>query len=395
MTISAEEILAQRLERLDELSLRRSLRVLSGRAGVHCRLDGRDVVNFSSNDYLGLAGDTDIGRTLAGATAELGSGAGASRLVGGHHEAHAALEREFADWMGAPRAVFLPSGYHANIAALTAVCGPGDTIFSDELNHASIVDGCRLSGASVVVYRHADAGSLAEKLGEAASEGLRLVVTESIFSVDGDEAPLAQIAALKRPHGFLLMIDEAHAIGCYGPGGRGLCAEQGISREMDLLVGTFGKAVGASGAAIACGDLLAELAINRGRTFMFTTATPPAVTEMVRAAIRRARDAEDRRKRLRENAALFRAGCQKQGFSIPGARAICPVILGAERRALLAMERLWDSGFYVQALRPPTVPAGACRLRISVSAAHTTDDIGGLAAALTEALGPHDQSKDE
>jgi len=281
----------------------------------------------------------------------------------------------------------LPSGYHANIAALTALCGPGDTIFSDELNHASIVDGCRLSGAAVVVYRHADARSLEEKLAAAPAAGLCVVVTESLFSVDGDEAPLQEIAALRRSHGFFLVVDEAHAIGCYGPGGRGICAELGLSHEVDLLLGTFGKAAGASGAATACGEAAADLIVSCGRSFMFTTATPPAVAELVRASFGRMRAADDRRARLHENTGLLREACRTRGMTIPGARAICPVILGDERRALDVMNRLWERGFYVQALRPPTVPAGKCRLRVSVTAAHTEEDLSALAAALTEVLG--------
>jgi 7-keto-8-aminopelargonate synthetase-like enzyme len=427
----SDEIVRRKLGRLDGLGLRRSLKLVSGRPGAHCVLDGREVVNFSSNDYLGLAGDTEVGKALAAACKKLGGGAGASRLVGGHHEAHAAVEKDFADWMRKPRSVFLPSGYHANIAALTALCGPGDVVFSDDLNHASIVDGCRLSGARVVVYRHADAASLARAIaspfhqvghspartrpgcaeaqaggnrqsvmphqqpsGGAAGEqggrggqllaGLRLVVTESIFSVNGDEAALEEIAALRKEHGFLLMVDEAHAIGCYGPEGRGICAEKGIEDDVDLLVGTFGKAVGATGAAIACEESIAELVISRGRSFMFTSATPPAVAAMVLEAIRRGRAAEDRRERLRKNTALFRDSALKHGIRIPGARAICPVVLGDERRTMDAMNRLWDRGFYVQALRPPTVPRGQSRLRVSVSAGHDRNDLRALAGALAK-----------
>jgi 8-amino-7-oxononanoate synthase len=386
MNRTVEDILEGRLRRLEESGLRRVLRLLEGRPGAHCRLDGLDMINFTSNDYLGLAGDGGAAEDLARAVRDLGIGAGASRLVGGHHAAHVALERAFAGWLGKDDAVFFPSGYHANIAVLTALCGPGDTVFSDELNHASIVDGCRLSGAGIVVHRHCDHRSLAEGLAAAPETGLKVAVTESLFSADGDEPPLAEIARLRREHGFFWIVDEAHAVGCYGPGGRGICAESGVLEAADLVVGTFGKAFGAFGAAAACGMTAAELIRSRGRTFMFTTATPPALTELVRLAFNRGCEAEERREALARNMELFRGLCREPGLKIPGGRAICPVIAGEAGNAVNLMNALWERGFYVHALRPPTVPAGTCRLRVTISAAHSTGDIEGLAAALAEVL---------
>lgn len=338
------------------------------------------LVSFSSNDYLGLASHPALTSAAANALAREGLGAGAARLVSGSLAAHRDLEDALALFLRRPAALLFPSGYQANLGVLTALAGPEDLIVSDAANHASLIDGCRLSRAQVSVYPHADAGAAALALGTPGSFRRRLLVTESLFSMDGDAAPLAALAAAAATADAILVVDEAHALGTLGPDGRGLCAAAAV--EPDVLVGTLGKAFGAAG-GFATGDrALRDLLVNRARTFVFTTAPPPPVAAAARAGVILAsgEEGEQRRARLRASAAFLadRLG----GRIAPTAGPILPFVLGSDAAALAAAALLRAENLFVPAIRPPTVPEGTARLRITLSSEHTEAELELLARAL-------------
>jgi 8-amino-7-oxononanoate synthase len=350
------------------------------------------LLSFSSNDYLGLAAHPEVLAAAAETAAREGFGAGAARLVTGDLPAHRALERDLAAFTGSPAALLFPSGYQANLGVVTALAGPGDLIVSDAANHASLIDGCRLSRATVAIYPHADAAGAAAALARPGTFRRRFLLTESLFSMDGDAAPLADLAQLAETHDAILVVDEAHALGTTGPGGRGLSAAAGI--HPDVLVGTLGKAFGSAGGFVAGAPALRAFLVNRARSFVFATAPPPPVAAAASAAVRLAGgdEGDRRRARLADNRTLlldllrgkpeFAAPAGDPSFSSP----ILPVVLGADARALAAAAALREAGLFVPAIRPPTVPEGTARLRITFSSEHTPAEVETVGRALRRIL---------
>lgn len=385
MSRSLDEALGDELERLAALGQRRELRRWVGPHGPRIELGGRSMASFSSNNYLGLAGDPALSAAAAGALAEAGLGSAASRLIAGNHAEHEALETELAAFHRTEAALLFNSGFQANVGVVPALVGRGDLILSDRLNHASLIDGCRLSRAAVEVYPHLDVAVL-ERILRARRPAARraLVVTESVFSMDGDRAPLAELAEVCGRNGAWLMVDEAHAVAALGPGGQGIAAELGV--VPDVLVGTLGKGFGSFGAYVAGSQILRQVLIHRARSFVFTTALPPAVAAASRASIALVAgpEGERRRVRLASHIERFAAALREAGLLAPGAgsSAIFPVILGDERRTMEAASRLAELGFHVQGIRPPTVPSGTSRLRISLMATHGEDQVDALARAV-------------
>jgi 8-amino-7-oxononanoate synthase len=382
---SLDEELGDELERLAAAGQRRELRRWVGPHGPRIELGGRALASFSSNNYLGLAGDPALCAAAAGALGEAGLGAAASRLIAGNHAEHEALEAELAAFHRTEAALLFNSGFQANIGILPALVRRGDLILSDQLNHASLIDGCRLSRAAVEVYPHGDVAVLEHILAARRPAARRaLVVTESVFSMDGDRAPLAELAGVCTRNGAWLMVDEAHAVAALGPGGRGIAAEVGI--QPDILVGTLGKGFGTFGAYVVGSQILRQALIHRARSFVFTTALPPSVAAASRAAVSLVAGAEGERRRaqLAGHIERFTRALRDAGMLAPGAgrSAIFPVILGSEHRAMEAAARLAGAGFHVQGIRPPTVPPGTSRLRISLMATHADDQVDALGRAL-------------
>jgi 8-amino-7-oxononanoate synthase len=343
-------------------------------------------VNLCSNDYLGLANDPRLRRAAAEAAERDGAGSGAARLVAGDLPVHGRLERRIAEAKGAEAALLFGSGYHANAGVPAALVAREDAIFSDALNHASIIDGCRLSGAEIVRYRHADADDLAALLARTRARR-KLVVTDTVFGMDGDAAPLREIAAACERHAAMLYVDEAHAAGVLGPTGAGLAEALGVSHRVDAQMGTLGKALGSYGAYVAGSRALVDWLVSRARTFVFTTALPPAACGAALAALDVVAAEPGRRAHLAALTARMRAGLERLGF--PMARVVAPifpVVLGDEGRALAASRALRDRGFFVRAIRPPTVPPGTSRLRVSLTAAHGEAHVDAFLGALEETL---------
>jgi 8-amino-7-oxononanoate synthase len=367
---------------LVDRSLLRRLRALEPVDALRARLDGRPVVLFSSNDYLGLSSHRAVREAAASAATEVGLGHRGAALICGHTTEHEALAADLAAIKGTETALVFPTGYAANLTVLTALGGTGATIFSDAMNHASIIDGCRLArarGAEVVVYDHADPAHL-DRLLAACPSRRKLVVTDTVFSMDGDVAPLAKIVEVKNRHGALLAIDEAHAMLVIGKQGGGVAEAAGVRDEVDVHVGTLGKAIGAHGGFAATSRRIREHLVNRGRPFIFSTALPLPVVAAARAALRVFGEEPEIRARLRARMAELRAG-----LGLVSESAVFKVVLGDEDRALAAAERLLEQGWFVPAIRPPTVPAGTSRLRITLSAGHTADEVRGLVASLVDA----------
>jgi 8-amino-7-oxononanoate synthase len=382
---SLDEELGDELERLAALGQRRELRRWVGPHGPRIELGGRAMASFSSNNYLGLASDPALSAAAVGALGEAGLGAAASRLIAGNHAEHEALEAELAAFHRTEAALLFNSGFQANVGVVPALVGRGDLVLSDRLNHASLIDGCRLSRAAVEVYPHLDVTVL-ERILLARRPAARraLVVTESVFSMDGDRAPLAELAEVCGRNGAWLMVDEAHAVAALGPGGQGIAAELGV--VPDVLVGTLGKGFGSFGAYVSGSQVLRQLLIHRARSFVFTTALPPAVAAASRASVALVAgpEGERRRARLAGHIERFAAALGEARLLAPGAgrSAIFPVILGDERRTMEAASRLAELGFHVQGIRPPTVPSGSSRLRISLMATHGEDQVDALARAV-------------
>ncbi len=375
------EFLADELAALDRRGLRRRMREVVGPQGRELELDGRRVLNFSSNNYLGLANHAGLCEAARSAVSVDGLGSGASRLISGNHARHLQLEALAARLHGCEAALLFNSGYQANLGVISALVGQADRVVSDELNHASIIDGCRLSRAGIEVYRHGDVAQLDAILAEP-SKGRTLVVTEAVFSMDGDRAPLAEIAQCTKERGAMLMVDEAHALGVVSAAG--LAREVGV--VPDVTVATLGKAAGAFGAYVAGSALLREWLLNRARSFVFTTA--PSIADVAAAAygleIIASADGEALRDQLWARCRQFRAGLLDLGLGKGNAEsAIFPVIVGEEAKAMACTERLLDRGLFVQGIRPPTVPRGTSRLRITLMAEHRAEDV----SALLEALG--------
>ncbi|CAN5854904.1 8-amino-7-oxononanoate synthase [soil metagenome] len=371
------------LASLDAVHRLRTSRIVDGAQGPTFTLDGRIVVNLSSNDYLSLAGDARLVKAAQVALDQQGNGSGASRLIAGTQRSHVQLEAAVRDWMRTSGARLFNSGYAANVGVLSTLLRAGDVVLSDELNHASIIDGCRLSRATTKIYAHGDLAAL-ERLLTASSSGRTVVVTESLFSMDGDVLDLAALSALTQKHGAALIVDEAHAVGARGPEGRGECAAQNV--EPDVLVGTFGKALGGFGAFVATSSAIAELLWNRARSFVFSTALPASVPASATVAIEivRGREGQGLRDKLAENARAFRAAVPAAGGIVDG--AIAPILVGDDRIVIAQTVALLERGIYAQGIRPPTVPEGTARLRASLASGHSREQVDCSASAIRTAM---------
>jgi len=372
----------QALEEIRRAGLLREMRVIESAPGARVRLGGREVLLLCSNDYLGLAEDPRVRTAAAEAAERWGAGAGSSRLVAGNMVPHAELEAELAAFKGSEACVLFGSGFLANTGVIAALAGRGEVVVSDALNHASIVDGCRLAGAETVVYAHADLDALAEVL-EQAGDRPATVVTDSVFSMDGEPAPLAGIVELARRHGARVIVDEAHATGVVGPGGRGLVAALGLEGEVDVVVGTLSKALGSYGAFACCDSVTASLLINRARTLIFSTALPPPSVGAAREALRIVREEPSVVERLRANARVLRDELAAQGFAVKeGEVPIVPLVVGDPHAAMALCEAALAEGVFAQAIRPPTVPDGTSRLRLVAMASHDPAELRDAARLL-------------
>jgi 8-amino-7-oxononanoate synthase len=379
-----DDLLSRELQRLTEGNLRRNLRSIEQAEGVLLSIGGRKIVNFSSNDYLGLASHPTLAEAMAEGARRWGTGATASRLICGTTGEHAALEEELAAAKGTEAALVFSTGVAAATGTIPALVGRGDVVILDKLAHACLIDGTHASGAKMRVFPHNDLAKLESHLKWARAthpEGRILMITESVFSMEGDLAPLREIVELKERHGAWLMLDEAHAVGVRGTGIQGVAGELGLIDRIEIQMGTLGKALGVSGGYIAGSRVLIDFLINRARSFIFSTAPSPAVAAACRAALRVVCSEEGSRLRatLRDHIALLSSLLSTE----PAESSIIPLILGSEERALAVAARLFEAGFFVPAIRYPTVPKNTARLRVSLSTAHSPEQIQGLAAALS------------
>jgi glycine C-acetyltransferase/8-amino-7-oxononanoate synthase len=376
----------ERLAELERLGLQRRLRIVSGPQGPHVQLDGKPVLLLCSNNYLGLAGHPRVREAAAEAAMRWGAGAGASRLVSGTMTIHRRLEERLAAFEGSEACLLFGSGYLANLGVIGALAGPGDVVFSDHLNHASIIDGCRSSRAEVVVYRHLDVHHLEHCLRTHGGERRRLVVTDSVFSMDGDVAPLREIVRLARTHDARVVVDEAHATGALGEGGRGAVAQAGLQGEVDVLVGTLGKALGSYGAYVCASEQMARYLLNSARPLIFSTAPSPPSVAGALAALELLEDDPGLVTRLHEAARALRRGLAAEGFAVQESDMhIVPLVAGDSETAVRMCEAALEQGVFAQAIRPPTVPDGTARLRLAAMASHTAGELRDAANVLAQA----------
>jgi 8-amino-7-oxononanoate synthase len=386
---SLDAALSEELRALTERGLRRSLKAVRQRRAGTVLIDGERMADFASNDYLGLAADPRLARAAAAVLESEGTGAGAARLISGNHPVHEALERTLARFKHAHRALLFPSGYMANVGVLAALAGTDDVLYSDALNHASLIDGARLSRATVRVFPHGDLDALRRLLQEDAGRFRRsIIVVEGVFSMDGDVFPLAELVPLAHAFGAWTYVDDAHGTGVLGATGRGALEQCGVLGQVDVVVGTLGKALGTTGAYVAGSDVLIEYLLHRARSFVFTTGTPPALAAATLEALRIAEMEPWRRETVRERARRLRQRLRLQGHEAPGADDghIVPLHIGDPTRTMRVVADLRRRGFLIGGVRPPTVPAGTSRLRISVSAMHPPELVDALAANLLDAL---------
>ena len=372
----AQDSIETELERITKAGLYRSLRRVENDQGPTLILDGREVVNLSSNNYLGIANHPDLATAAKLAIDRYGCGSGASRLISGNMTLHEELEAKLAAFKGTEAALVFNSGFQANTGIVSTLAGAEDVVFSDALNHASIIDGCRLSRAKTIVYGHGDLDQLEAALKESTRARRKLIVTETIFSMDGDQAPLTGIVELAEKYGAMVMVDEAHATGVCGDSGAGVVAKLGLSERVAAQMGTLGKALGGFGAYVAGSAALRELLINRCRSFIFTTALPPAIMAMAIAAVDLVRREPQRRETLWRNCRALKLGLGGLGYSLPESQSpILPLIIGDADKCMRYSERLLERGVFAQGIRPPTVAPGTSRLRITLMATHTTEHI--------------------
>jgi 8-amino-7-oxononanoate synthase len=376
----------QRLAELERLGLHRRLRTVSGPQGPHVLLDDEPVLLLCSNNYLGLADHPQVREAAADAAMRLGVGAGASRLVSGTMSIHRELEQRLAKFEGSEACLLFGSGYLANLGTIGALAGPGDTIFSDELNHASIVDGCRASRAEVVVYRHLDTDHLEQCLREHSGEGRRVIVSDSVFSMDGDVAPLARIVDLAHSYHARTIVDEAHATGALGDGGRGAVSQAGLQGKIDVLIGTLGKALGSYGAYACASEEMVRLLINTARPLIFSTAPSPPSVAGALAALELLEAEPERVTHLHEAARVLRGALAQAGFAVQRSDMhIVPLVVGDSEVAVRLCRGALEHGVFAQAIRPPTVADGTSRLRLATMASHDTTDLCQAAKVLTGA----------
>ena len=369
--------LSEELQAIKAAGRYRFLRTIQGEQGPVVEMGGREVLLFCSNNYLGLASHPRLKRASIEATERYGAGAVASRLVSGDMTLHQELERELARFKGTASALLFNCGYMANVGLISSLVSEGDLVVSDQLNHASIIDGCRLSKAEKAMFPHNDLDAL-EGILKRRRRGRCLVVVDSVFSMDGDLAPLQEIAALCEVYGAHLMVDEAHAVGVLGERGAGAVEHFGLAGKVPIQMGTLGKALGGFGAYVACSEVVREFLINRARSFIFTTALPPGVLAAAKEAVLLVQEDAELRTRLHENIGIFTKGLVEMGF---GDRvkihdtAIVPLIVGPEDLTMRMSHSLFEKGVFVAGIRPPTVPPGTCRLRITLMATHTEEQI--------------------
>jgi 8-amino-7-oxononanoate synthase len=375
--------LAAQLRQIRARNLYRTRQVLDSPQGAEVTIAGRRHIAFCSNDYLGLANHPALIRAWQQAAERYGVGSGAAHLVSGHSREHHALEEELADFTGRPRALLFSTGYMANLGVISALLGRNDTVYEDRLNHASLLDGGLLSGAHLLRYAHGDTESLDERMAGRAG-GEALIATDGVFSMDGDLAPLPELARIAQARGAWLMVDDAHGFGVLGREGRGSLNQFGLGMEqVPIVVGTLGKAFATAGAFVAGSEDLIEFLIQKARTYVFTTAAPPAVAAATRVSLRLTRSEEWRRERLRRLIERLRAGARQLELPLMASPTpIQPLLIGDARRALDMSQALAAQGILISAIRPPTVPAGTARLRITLSAAHEESHVDRLLDAL-------------
>ena len=374
---------------LDDIArqgLYRSRRVIASPQGINLEIDGRHIVNFCSNDYLGLANHPDVVNAFKAGADKYGVGSGSAHLICGHSAAHHALEEELAEFTGRDRALLFSTGYMANIGVISALLGRGDAVFEDRLNHASLLDGGLLSGARFKRYAHADAADLGANLDK--TLGRTLIVTDGVFSMDGDFAPMDELAVAAKKHDAWLMVDDAHGLGVIGEHGGGILEHYGLGQDdVPVLMGTLGKGLGTFGAFVAGSELLIETLIQKARAYIYTTALPAAVAEATRASLKIVIAENWRRDKLRQLSERFRLGAEQLGITLmPSSSAIQPILIGGSQRAVDISNALLAAGFLVSAIRPPTVPQGSARLRVTFSALHEEQHVDRLLDALAEAI---------
>jgi 8-amino-7-oxononanoate synthase len=384
------DTLKQGLADIGQRGLRRRRRTADSACAAHMTVDGREIIGFASNDYLGLAAHEKLRAALAEGAQRYGAGSGGSHLLGGHSRAHAQLEDDLAEFSGGfvdnPRALYFSTGYMANLAVLTTLAGRGTLVFSDALNHASLIDGVRLSRAEVQIYPHADAAALDAMLDASSGEAAtKVIVTDTVFSMDGDIAPLARLVELAERHGAWLVVDDAHGFGVLGPQGRGALAHAALRSPHLVYVGTLGKAAGVAGAFVVAHETVIEWLVQRARPYIFTTASPPAVAHAVSAsiAIIGSDEGDARRQHLAALIETTRAMLKRtRWLPVDSHTAVQPLVIGGNDETLALAAALDAKGLWVPAIRPPTVPAGTSRLRISLSASHSDQDLALLGDAL-------------
>ncbi len=384
------KLIAAELQEIKRQGLYRQLRHVEGEQGPTISLDGQEVLNLSSNNYLGLANHPAIRAAAKEAIDRYACGSGASRLISGNMTLHLELEESIAKLKGAEAALVFNSGFQANVGLLSTLVGEGDVIFSDALNHASIIDGCRLSRAEALIYPHCDLDRLESDLKRTQKNSKKLIVTETVFSMDGDIAPVREIADLAARHGAVVMVDEAHATGVFGPNGGGIVEEMGLAGQVLIQMGTLGKALGGFGAYVAGSRDLRDLLINRCRSFIFTTSLPPVVIAMAIAAIDIIKKEPQRRRALRDNSKTLREGLERMGFSLGRSGSqILPLMVGDSAKCMILAERLLQNGVFAQGIRPPSVPPGTSRLRIVPMATHTREQMEQALRAFKDAKEDH------
>lgn len=376
--------LAASLDAIAQQGLYRSRRVIESPQGINLEIDGKNIVNFCSNDYLGLANHPDVVNAFKAGADCYGVGSGSAHLICGHSSAHHALEEELAAFTGRDRALLFSTGYMANIGVISALLGRGDSVFEDRLNHASLLDGGLLSGARFKRYAHADVADLGASLDKA--HGNKLIVTDGVFSMDGDFAPMDELVVAAKNHDAWLMVDDAHGLGVIGEHGGGILEHFGLGQDdVPVLMGTLGKGLGTFGAFVAGSDMLIETLIQKARTYIYTTAMPAAVAEATRASLKIAIEENWRRDKLKKLSERFSVAAGQLGLqTMPSSSAIQPILIGDSQSAVNISNALLDAGFLVSAIRPPTVPQDSARLRVTFSALHQEQDVDRLLDALAK-----------
>jgi len=379
--------LADQLAALKAEHLYRSRKTLEGPQATCIQIDGEKLVNFSSNDYLGLANNPKVKKAYLTAAEKFGVGSGSAHLICGHSSEHHALEEELADFTGRERALVFSTGYMANLGAISALVGKGDAVFQDKLNHASLLDGGKLSEAKQRRYLHNNTERLQQLLKQSEAKK-KLIISDGVFSMDGDTANLTELATLAEQHDAALMIDDAHGIGVLGKKGAGLVEQQGLNQQqVPILMATLGKALGTAGAFIAGSEELIEFLIQRARPYIYTTAPPPAVMAATRASLQLCQQETWRRDKLQQLIRHFRMQADQLGLTLLDSNTpIQPIIIADNEKAMKASESLFGEGFLVTAIRSPTVPKGSERLRITLTAEHSEEQIDGLLESLADAL---------